>query len=215
MRRVIFTVEPVEGSFHPISRKLVADPSVTPVAVRHAELLADETLVMLGEVQGDPDRYRNILASSEAVQEFVVSDDGTTAVGYSRVIPNSLTKRLFERQQTSDFVVEFPIKYTDDGRQRYTVVGPETQFTGGIDTLAGVDLTVESVTEYRPDTMDAFADLTERERQVLTTALDCGYYETPRNATQKDVAARLDISPSAVGKQLRRIESKVFATFQG
>lgn len=214
MRYVTFTLTPPEEGFHPVDRRLVADPDVAPVAIHHVELLADETLVMLAEARGDADRYREILRSSEEVLSSVVSAADDRAIGYSHVVANELTLELFKRQQTSEFVVEMPIEVTAGGGHRYTVVGGADAFDGvGTAFPNGIDVEIESVGDYRPDTGTLFASLTAREREVLAAAVEAGYYEFPREATHDDVAADLGISASAVGKHLRRIESKIFSMF--
>ena len=51
--------------------------------------------------------------------------------------------------------------------------------------------------------------LTEREREVLETALERGYYETPRTTTPDALSEILDVSDVAVSKTLRRVERKI------
>jgi predicted DNA binding protein len=51
--------------------------------------------------------------------------------------------------------------------------------------------------------------LTEREREVLETALERGYYETPRTTTLDALGEILDVSDVAVSKTLRRVERKI------
>ncbi|GAA0510749.1 Predicted DNA binding protein, contains HTH domain [Halorubrum aquaticum] len=47
-------------------------------------------------------------------------------------------------------------------------------------------------------------DLTDTQREAMTVAFTLGYYESPREATRRDVANELGISPQAVGSRLRR-----------
>lgn len=47
-------------------------------------------------------------------------------------------------------------------------------------------------------------DLTDAQRDAMTTAFTLGYYESPRTATQQEVAAELGISPQALGSRLQR-----------
>lgn len=213
MRYVTFVARPTEGYFHPVDRALLDDPDVTPEAVHHVEPLSDGTIAMVARVSGDPRRYREILAESDDVLDFAVSAASDEGIGYSRIVPNDLTAALFEHQRTTAFVVEMPIEYTGDGGQRYTVVGSEDRAFGDeLQPPEGVDVTIESVGPYRPNTETLFASLTTRERSVLRTAIERGYYENPRQATQRDLAGELDISPSAVGKHLRNIEARVFSS---
>lgn len=46
--------------------------------------------------------------------------------------------------------------------------------------------------------------LTADQRDLLQTAYETGYYETPREASQEDLAASFDVSPSSVSQRLRR-----------
>lgn len=213
IRQITFLMQPSERYFNPIDKRLLEHPDVTPKAVHHVELLADDTLTMLARVTGDIDAYRNILRESADILEFAVSSDGTDGIGYSHIVPSEFTLSLFEEQRSSEYVVKMPVEYTTDGRQRYTIIGRADMFTDrGLKTPDGVEITIESVSAYQPDIDARFAMLTTREREVLTTAIDEGYYQNPRQATHADLATELDISAGAVGKHLRNIETKVFSS---
>lgn len=47
-------------------------------------------------------------------------------------------------------------------------------------------------------------DLTPDQRDALVAALDAGYYDIPRDATGKDLAEQLGMSPQALSELLRR-----------
>lgn len=53
--------------------------------------------------------------------------------------------------------------------------------------------------------------LTDRQREVLETAHESGYYGWPREATAADLADRLDISEPTLHKHLRAAEQKLVA----
>ncbi len=57
----------------------------------------------------------------------------------------------------------------------------------------------------------AVSHLTDREREVLSTALARGYYETPRTTTAAELGAELGVSDVAISKTLRRVERKVLS----
>lgn len=52
-------------------------------------------------------------------------------------------------------------------------------------------------------------ELSEVERRTLETAVSNGYFETPRDATLSTLAEQLDVSKTAVSKNLRRGERKL------
>lgn len=54
--------------------------------------------------------------------------------------------------------------------------------------------------------------LTAVERQTLQTAVENGYFESPRAMTLGDLAAEFDISKPAVSKNLRRAQQKVMTS---
>lgn len=51
--------------------------------------------------------------------------------------------------------------------------------------------------------------LTDRQREVLATAVRMGYYSVPRECTLADVAESLDVDKSSVSTTLRRGEAKL------
>ncbi|RXK51389.1 helix-turn-helix domain-containing protein [Halorientalis pallida] len=51
--------------------------------------------------------------------------------------------------------------------------------------------------------------LTDRQREVLTTAYDMGYFEYPKGANAEEVAAELEISPSTLAEHLAAAQQKV------
>lgn len=81
---------------------------------------------------------------------------------------------------------------------------------------AGVDFRLERL--FRPGepaSTDEFG-LTDEQRATLRTAFAEGYFEVPRRASQRDLAAALGVSESAVSQRLRRavgtlVESTVAA----
>ena len=54
-----------------------------------------------------------------------------------------------------------------------------------------------------------YAQLTDRQREILAAAVEVGYYEVPRQASHEDIADHLGIAPATVGEHLRKIESTV------
>ncbi|MDZ5809922.1 bacterio-opsin activator domain-containing protein [Halorubrum sp. AD140] len=54
-------------------------------------------------------------------------------------------------------------------------------------------------------------DLTDRQREVLETAHDVGYYDWPREVTAEELADRFDISPATLHQHLRAAEQKLIA----
>lgn len=57
--------------------------------------------------------------------------------------------------------------------------------------------------------------LTARQREVLETAFDRGYYDVPRSASTAEIAAEFDLDDSTVSEHLQRAERNVLAAVFG
>lgn len=64
---------------------------------------------------------------------------------------------------------------------------------------------------HESDSLDRLAHtgLTEKQLDLLLTALYAGYYDIPRRSSQGDLADQLGVSTSAISKQLRRAVSQL------
>jgi len=87
-----------------------------------------------------------------------------------------------------------------DDRESYTVHDRRR-----VDTPSGQNVPTEF------GWYENFFRLTDREREVLGTALEHGYYETPRTITLAELGEELSVSDVAVSKTLRRVERKLLS----
>lgn len=60
----------------------------------------------------------------------------------------------------------------------------------------------------RPEAVDDIS-LTEKQREAVQTAVEMGYYETPRNASLQDLADRAGVTKSAFSQRLNAVETKL------
>lgn len=94
------------------------------------------------------------------------------------------------------------------------MVGREQAFVNAPSTPPdGIEMELVSMGAYHPHLNRPFAELTNRQHDVLETAIRLGYYQNPREATHEDVAEKLGIQPSTVGKHLRSIEMRVVSEY--
>lgn len=214
MRYVTVRASPADGeAFHPLGAAVADESAVTPGPIHQIELIDGETGVSLSEIRSGIERYGEILEESPHVIEYTTTgtDRGFAYVHFDL---DDLTRRLLQYRRGSDLVVELPIESAGDGSTVVTLVGDASAFTGAFDEVPDeVDLEIVETGSYDPGVRQLFGRLTARQREVLSAAVDAGYYEAPRRATHEDVAAELDVSPATVGEHLRKIESRVFSGF--
>lgn len=76
----------------------------------------------------------------------------------------------------------------------------------------GIDVVLDTIHEREaPARPEIGADLTATQRQTLRLAYEAGYFEVPRRTNLVELAAKLDISDSAVSQRLRRGTGKLLA----
>jgi len=182
--------------------------------IRAAELLDDGSLVFLRAIGGDPSAYRSVLEASESVHSYCLSEGERPHV-FAHIEPNHAGRRLLEWKDRFPLVIQSPIEFVEDSIV-VTLVGEVEVFTDATASLPlDVEYTILETGPYCPGDATVFHGLTERQREILSTALDLGYYENPREATQADLARALSVSPGTVGDHLRKIEATVFKKFLG
>jgi predicted DNA binding protein len=72
-----------------------------------------------------------------------------------------------------------------------------------------VDVTLEKAGDYHPRMRDPARQLTDRQYEIVRAAITEGYYDLPRQASQRDLAATLELSRGTVAEHLRKAESKI------
>jgi DNA-binding CsgD family transcriptional regulator len=188
------------------------DPGYVRERIQHAGLLDDGTVVLLTRVRGDPVAVREAVAATPGVLAHSVSptEDGGALV-YVHLRPHPAVRRFVELPRRHEVFFEFPAEATRDGRFRLRMVGESNAALGR--ALANVpremSVEVERFGPYRDPARGVLDLLTDRQREVLTTAAEMGYYEVPRRVTHRDVAERLGLAVGTVSEHLQKAEARV------
>lgn len=73
----------------------------------------------------------------------------------------------------------------------------------------GIDITMTRLYRLHEGERERPFGLTETQQRVLSLAIERGYFEVPRRATLRDIAAELDVSEQSVSETIRRGANKV------
>lgn len=195
-----------EGALVHVHRALVESERV-----RAAHLLsggvAESDPAYLFYVEGSPDPVRAAL-DADGVDAYDVTsvDEGHFYVHVvtDRSAAEAVIRETFTR---GTLVTTLPIVLRDDGSVQVTLVGAATEIRDAVDDVP-LETTIERIGDYVGH-RDPTADLTDRQREVVATAIDLGHYDRPRDATNEDVAAELDLAPSTVSTHLRAAEARL------
>jgi hypothetical protein len=114
-------------------------------------------------------------------------------------------------EHTDDLVGTCDPDLSDEGAT-WSLTGPLEAISGTVDgyETVGVSPDLRRLDAYEGET-DPLDGLTERQREVIETAWDMGYYEVPKDASTEDVAASLDLDGSTVAEHLQRAERNLLA----
>ena len=212
MRYVRFELYPPDGGVHPVDVELARSPSVAREAIVHLDSFGDGTAVLLYHVTGDPTALTQTVESLESVHRWEhFSPDGETYC-YLHVKGCGVGAELLEIVREHALIVETPLEFCGSDMLRVTVAGQQRGLHHAFEDLgAVVDYEVTSTGTYDPTDSGVITELTPRQRTVLRTATELGYYAVPKRATHEDIAAQLGCATSTVDEHLRKAESRVFS----
>ncbi len=211
MRAATVTLSWDGGHVNPIADIFGPDDAVSLESIRYVNPIGDGRYVELLDLRGDLERARTLLEDApEAIEYDLVGDDdrGVAYVQWRTVgLVGDLLSILDEREIVIDWPITAVETETDRGLE-LTVVGTDWAIEqAATDLPDGVSLELHRLGSYRPQAARQFATLTERQRAVFELALAEGYYEVPRETTQRDLADQLDCATGTVAEHLQRIES--------
>ncbi|MFB6118071.1 helix-turn-helix domain-containing protein [Halosegnis sp.] len=100
-----------------------------------------------------------------------------------------------------------------DGAGSLQVTAPDPALSELTDYFEqyGVGFEVESLTQE----IDLESTLTPRQRELVLTAVEMGYYDTPRDCTLTELAEAVEVAKSTASETLHRAEGAVMERFAG
>jgi len=194
----------VESDEHGASRQLSWSVSV------------DGTISTVFRVGGDPAPYVDALDAVDSIRSYhVAAAEG----GFYLYVREALPERDLELATALDrdgLLVVPPITYREDGKAEFSLAGEPTAVQDAVDAVPEpIDVEILEIGRYRGQPFDRGGGLTDRQREAVRAAVDCGYYESPREGTVEDVAAAMSCAPGTAAEHLRKAESVVMDAVAG
>lgn len=194
-----------------LSVRLLEETWIHAVSTAHPEttitvlaaMPTGETGTGLIRVTGDAAGVSADMKRQEGITSLSVLDasDGEALIQFDTIEPMVLLAA-----EEAGLPIEPPVRIRK-GEATLDVTAPHERLSALGDQLEtfGMDYTVEHVYDsFDPETL-----LTDRQRRALTTAVERGYYDTPRECTLTDLAAELDVAKSTLSEVLHRAEGTV------
>ena len=214
MRYFKLHLTPPAGAFHPADQVMAEHSNVQREALLHVNLLQDGNGVALYLMQGEPNGLESSLEGQPGILSFDVFNVNRDVFNvHLHFEPDSPATDLLEIAEEYKLLIDPPLEFTRNGGLLISVAGTQEsirQAAAALPKECG-RVSLERMGKYDPE-RDSFVEaLTERQRHVLATAVELGYYSTPRSVTHEDIADELDCSAGTVGEHLRKVEAKVLA----
>jgi hypothetical protein len=113
---------------------------------------------------------------------------------------------LLEAMQGSGVPIELPFDIVD-GQASWEVTASRDRISnlGRQLEAFGIEFTVEDVRQQ----LTSEQLLTDRQRWLVESAIEWGYYDTPRECSLTDLADKLDIAKSTCSETLHRAEERI------
>ncbi|WP_458209116.1 helix-turn-helix domain-containing protein [Haladaptatus sp. NG-SE-30] len=202
---------------HPVGDLIAAHPAVQRIQLLHVNALFSGDGVLFYRLRGDADALVEELDAHELVFAYDILDfhDEQFHI-YIHVEPGEPAGTLMHIVEKYALIIDTPLNYTESRDILATVVGTQEMVQKAFRELPQwIDIRVEQTGEYDPDTGYLLSQLTDRQQEVLETAIRLGYYQIPREVTHEDIAEQLDCAPSTVDEHLRKSEQHLFSALFG
>lgn len=208
--RVRITAHGQAGDIHPMYGVMTEAPFIQRATAIQWNYTGD-ALGILHYVVGDADALERAMQEiPEVVGYDIERIDELSCYVYVRDATTDSLQEMFGPISSGGLVVVPPIEYDPDGTVAFSIFGPDDELQDAIEGISvPVDVTIEAVGGLAGTTAAVETLLTDRQREVVETAVDLGYYDIPRTASQEDIAAELDSAPSTIAEHLRKAEARV------
>lgn len=212
LRFVEFVLIPGENGLHPVDEEIKAHGELHRRFILNLIQLRGGRFSLLYQLRGDITAADDIFTHNELVMDYIMSKSGDTIYAYVKMETTTDIEKILGIPSDFDLILYPPFEYPSGGGLRITVVGDfESIRHAGAVVPNPFGLKLERIGEFESTKERLFDQLTPRQQETLKIAVSEGYYQNPREATYKEIAAKLNRTDGTVGEHLRRIEKYVMA----
>jgi predicted DNA binding protein len=211
MRTLRITLSTADGTFHSADRALANSDTIVRDSLLGIDWLSSGDAVVLYRLEAESEAdIENQLEDIDSIHGYdVTEEEEDTYSVFLHLAGEDPLASLFDLVERNALLIDRPLVFNEHGIA-LRVVGTESAFQSAMAEIPeDVDLRIESTSGYAPGEQSLRTQLTGRQQEAVQTAIDLGYYETPRQVTYEDIAEALDCAPSTANELLRRAEGKL------
>lgn len=185
---------------------------VTELRVLDWNLVADDASTLLYAIDGDAIEFQRAARDTPGIDNITLSN-ADCAISYALLEARSSAIPFFKTMVAAvahvGMIMRRPLVYRNN-RSHGHVVGKPAPLQAMFDEVPdGIDVQITTIGQFPCATVDRSRQLTNRQREVIETAVAMGYYEQPRQITHQDIADELRCGLSTVTEHLQKAEDKL------
>lgn len=211
MRRLQVTLRLPPRLRHPIQELIGPDAPVRRSRLLYGNLLDETATRFVFYVEGAIEPYRTVLAEADDVRSVDITP--VNEHSFYSLVERELRdgdRYLRRSLEGSGAIIIPPLEYTGDGAIRMTVLGdPDDLRTTLADLPTDLDVELEGTGRTPAFHASVPVQLTDRQREAVEAAVECGYYAVPREGSLADVADALGCASSTASNHLRKAQARV------
>lgn len=213
MKRYRVRLVPEEGWFHPFDRLVGDVPDLERVAIHNMHLIDDGVGQALYEFGGNPERLEEVMQSLSCGATYQINEYEGRIFLYVLFEPNETIRQLLHVHHNHKICLDPPQVFTTKGDLLLTYYGTDRPFHEAMAAVPErVTVKLERKSDFEPTESPLISKLTVKQREILQTAVDLGYYELPRETTLEEVGDEHDLTAATVGEHLQKVERKLVTT---
>jgi len=214
MKHVSLTLREPPERRHDMHTFIVETPGYEETALLAWNGSRPDFDVFLFRVVGPIEPYREAISEPKFVRTADLTPiDDDSFYAYVENEPREVDVEFQAAFSDNRVLTVPPIVFDAGGPTRARVVGKSSALESVVaDIPDDIDVTIEEIGEFDAP-WQAPAPVTDRQRETLQAAFDCGYYDLPRRGSVETIAERLGVAPSTVSNHLRKAERALVAQF--
>ena len=195
---------------------ILLDDSVTYIEILNNQYLTEGTVIELSRIESDHSVDALFEANPATIDYDVLDVEGDQQYVYHHLRPSEsdVAHQLISLLDEHRLMIVYPMRFESETGAAVTLMGTTEMVQEAFRQLPPDiqrHITIDRVTETMPSLGGERSLLTERQREVLDTATELGYYSVPRRVTSEDVAEAVGCAPSTASEHLRKIEARVLS----
>lgn len=211
MKRVRLRIKPRDISIHPAYARATGGADYLSAVELIDWNVSTEPIGQLLRIEGDAAAAADDLDQMSKIVDYSIrAIDENSFYLYVQCMSTAILRRLMNSFTNGSLLVVPPVECHQDGSLLMTFVGSSTEIQAAIDGVPkGITTTIEEVGGGEIHRDGIANQLSDRQREAIITGIEVGYYDTPRQATNNDIATSMGCSPSTASEHLRKAESKL------